>query len=415
MQTIAYTYNWFCTSGLAGFARLAKWNTEDRGIMRREPPNGDQEQRRTPQPSVPPKKISRPAPRIIDTTPLHAIPSLALPEPLQAHHDAPISRRDLLMRWGGAAAAGALGVGLISRTKPAQQAYAAVHKAVDGAIHSPPPPPAATAVPVNARLPLGYFHGFFEVNTPAEVDQAAALGVNYTITYGGWSWDSADVNEDMGKALLRNGMKTFLNVEWPYLKCINSYGALDLSAVRDLVGKYHKSPLVAGYWIKDDDCGDVSVAVLGLYNLIRSIDTDPTHLIMPGFGDAGSVARNYAHGQADLLGFYPYPAYSRGPAGEVPDMVRIVKERTPAGATPPPFIGIYQDFASPPYRPVLPVSNVLDQVKAYMDNGAIGVAGFGWEAPNETHVVQNDDTLRQAVGATTGWLTQNGYGAPAKR
>ncbi len=355
------------------------------------------------------RRLSQPMPSIIDTRPLRAHrPETAEEEPKERLGG--LSRRDLLLRWGSAVAAGAVGLAALSQLPPSQALLASLHQTLAPA----PKNSAATATPANSHLPFGYFHAFFEVNTPAEVDQAAALGVNYTITYGDTSWSSADPASPMGKALARNGMKTFLNLEYPFLQCVNGYGSLDLDSVRNLVGKFHSSPLVAGYWIKDDDCGDQSVAIVGFYNLIRSIDGDMSHLIMPGFGDAGSVARNYAHGCADLLGFYPYPAYSRGPAVETPDMLRIVRSRTPAGAQPPPFIGIYQDFATPPARPVLPVSNVLAQVKAYMDNGAAGVAGFGWEAPNETHVVGNDSTLRAAVGATTQWLAQNGYGSPPK-
>ena len=353
-------------------------------------------------------QVSRPMPSVIDTSLLRAVrPALPAPEeePTPPHH---LSRRELLA-WGGAALAAVAGLGIISQTKAAKSALTVItHQG--GPLATPVP--TATAPTRATTLPFTYFHACFEVNTPAEVDVVAALGINYTITYGDWSWASADPTTPMGKALLRHNMQTFVNVEYPFLQCPGGYGYVSqLDKIRDLVVRFKDSPLTAGYWIKDDDCGDEGVAILGLYNLIRSIDTNPAHLIMPGFGDAGSVNRNYAYGSADLLGFYPYPAYSRGPALEVPDMLRVVRDRTPAGATPPPFIGIYQDFASPPYRPILPVSNVIEQVKAYMANGAVGVAGFGWdEAPPETYVASNNATLAAAVPAVTQWLTQNGYG-----
>ncbi len=359
--------------------------------------------------ATPSKLISRPVPSVIDTSAVSAVrPSRLREAEPEAHRR--FSRRDLLS-WGGAALAAAVGLGAISQTKQAKQAFAAI-------THQSPatPQPASGAAHPGTHLPFGYFHAFFEVNSPDEVDAAAALGINYTITYYQVSWDSANPDTAIGKALLRHGMKTFVNLEYPFLKCPDGYGHVsDLETIKNLVARFKDSPLTAGYWIKDDDCtyvGDEAVALVGLYNIIREIDPDPTHLIMPGFGDAGSVYRNYAHGCADLMGFYPYPAYSRGPAIEVPEMLRTVRERTPPGATPPPFMGIYQDFATPPIRPVLPVSNVIQQVKAYMDNGASGIAGFGWEAPNETHVAGNDATLRQAIGAVTQWLGQNGYGTP---
>ncbi len=334
--------------------------------------------------------------------------SVARPTP-RSHAEPPdeprLSRRELLLRWGGAAAVGAVGLAWLSQTAPARRAV--------GALLQSGAAPAQTVAPaVPSLLPFGYFHACFEVNTPAEVAKAAALGINYTITYGDASWSSADPASAMGKALARYGLKTFLNLEYPYLQCASGYGQLDLGPVRDLVTRLRDSPLVAGYWIKDDDCGDESVAVLGLSQLIRSIDTNPAHVIIPGFGDAGSVARNYADGQGDVLGFYPYPAYSRGPAVETPDMVRIVRERTPPGKKPPPFIGIYQAFGTPPARPVPSPTGIVAQAEAYMANGAAGVAAFGWEAPNESQLIGNDATLAQGVAQVTAWLGQHGYGAP---
>jgi hypothetical protein len=347
-------------------------------------------------------------PSIIDTSSLRTVRPT-----LPTHDDSPeathrFSRRNLLT-WGGAALAAAAGLGIISQTKPAQSAFAALTHQPSQAVTATPQPSTNAA-----QSPFGYFHGCFEVNYPDEVDAVAALGVNYTITYGDWSWASADPTSAMGKALLRHGMKTFVNVEYPFLQCANGYGVVTgLDTIRNLVARFKDSPLVAGYWIKDDDCGSEGVAILGLYNLIRSIDTNPQHYIMPGFGDAGSVSRNYTYGGGDLLGFYPYPGWSRGPALEVPDMLKIVQARTPAGQTPPPFIGIYQDFATPPVRPILPVANVLDQVQVYLHHGAVGVAGFGWdEAPPETYVARNNATLRAAIPAVTQWLADNGYGKP---
>jgi hypothetical protein len=366
--------------------------------------------------------VSRPMPTVIDTAAMSAVRRSSRPQRDAADDEvddevdgdeAPEERfsRRALLRWGGAALAAAAGLSVLSQTPPVQRGISAIVHAAGGADPGQSTAPAATP-----RMLGGYFHACFEVNSPAEVDQAAALGINYTITYYEASWASADVNDPLGKALLRHGMKTFVNLEYPFLQCPDGYGHVsNLEEIRNLVARFKDSPLTAGYWIKDDDCtftGDEQVALVGLYNLIRQIDDDPTHLITPGFGDAGSVARNYAHGCCDLMGFYPYPAYSRGPALEVPDMLKTVRERTPRGVQPPPFMGTYQAFATPPIRPVLPVANVIAQVQAYMENGAAAIAGFGWEAPNETHVISNDPTLRQAVGAVTQWLGQHGYGTP---
>jgi hypothetical protein len=267
-----------------------------------------------------------------------------------------------------------------------------------------PDPAGAAHAPDSSRFPPGYFHAFFTVNSPEEAGQAAQLGVNYTIQYGATSAAAVDPTTTLGQALMRNGMRTFLNLENPFLTCANGSGALDEEGVRQLVARFKDSPLLAGYWTKDDDCGDMRAAVLRLHDLIRAIDPHPGHRIIPGFGDATSVTRNYVHGQGDLLGFYPYPAYSRGPAVELPQMLAIVRARTPSGATPPPFVGIYQDFGNPPQRPVPSQSDIVSQAQIYLAHGAIGVAGFGWEADSESHVPANDTTLRAAVGAVSNML-----------
>jgi hypothetical protein len=331
---------------------------------------------------------------------------------MQARHDVPrrFSRRRALQVAGGLLV-GAVGLDVLGHTQPIEAAFTSL-AAFAQAFPAPKPTAAAALSPL-----AGYFHGCFEVNTPAEVATVAALGVNYTITYGGWSWASADPQDPMGKALARHGMRTFLNVEYPYLQC-NSSGQgylTDMAAVRNLVRQFRDSPLLAGYWIKDDNCsqtqyGEVNV-LRELHQLIREIDPNPAHLIMPGFGEAYSVALNYQPGYADLLGFYPYPGWSRGPAVEIPEMLRIVRDRTPAGQTPPPFLGIYQAFATPPIRPILSVATVLANVATYIAEGAMGVAAFGWDqAPPETYVARNNATLAAAIPAVTQWLKAHGKG-----
>lgn len=307
-----------------------------------------------------------------------------------------LTRRKLLLR-GGAIAAGVVGGSWLYGTK-------SVAKALNFALNYQP-----IDHPYISAAPAGYFHGCFTVNTPVEVERAAAAGINYTICYGWPSLESANPESALGKALARQGMKTFLNVEAPFLHCTAGVGHADLTHIRELVVRFHRSPLLAGYWIKDDDCGDERGAVLAIANLIRSIDKDPSHLIAPGFGDSGSVQRNYVHGQGDLLGFYPYPEYDRGPAYEVPRMLQAVRERTPSGATPPPFIGIYQAFATPPQRPRLSITEIVDQARSYMALGAAGVTAYGWESGSELLAAANDATLRAGIGAVTGWLV-NGEG-----
>jgi hypothetical protein len=262
----------------------------------------------------------------------------------------------------------------------------------------------SSTAPPHSGLPTGYFHGCFNLEQPAFAGPAAALGINYTITYEGASLAAADPENALGKALGRFGIRTFLDLYSPALSCRNGTGQVDAARVRELVGRFHTSPLLAGYWTKDDDCGSEGGAVRELATLIRAIDANPRHLIMAGYGSAASVARNYEHGQADVLGFYPYPAAGPGPAVEVPAMLRLVRQRTPPGARPPPFIGIYQVFGAPPRIAVPTAAEVVRQVAIYRALGAVGVAGFGWVADGPLHTPDNDATLRHAIAAVTDWM-----------
>ena len=186
-----------------------------------------------------------------------------------------------------------------------------------------------------------------------------------------------------------------------------------LDKIRDLVLRFRDSPLTAGYWIKDDDCtdtGDEQVALIGLYNLVRSLDPNPQHYIVPGFGDAGSIARNYAHGCCDLIGFYPIRRIAVAPrrdARHAGDGARPHARWPDARALHRHLSGLRLAGIC---RPVFARQQRRDQVATFIADGAVGIGGFGWNAPNESHIAANDKTLRDAVGAVTQWLITHGYG-----
>ena len=295
-----------------------------------------------------------------------------------------LTRRELLAA-GGATVAVMTGCGLMGRMLPALQTQSAPH--------------------TPSRFPLGYFHGLFLVERPDEVELAARLGITHTICYGHTSIDSADPSTALGQALARHGMKTLLNMI-DFLHAEDGRVQLDVAGAAALVGRLHNSPLLAGYWTKDDDLGDERAAVVQLHRLIRAVDPNPAHLVVPGFGDADSVQRNYAPGQADVLGFYPYPAYSRGPAIEVPAMLRVVDERTNVDAVPPPFVGIYQAYSNPNHGSIPDVNAVLEQAQLFLSFGAIGLIGFSMETGTEAFAVINDATLREAVSQVSQMLRQ---------
>lgn len=276
-------------------------------------------------------------------------------------------------------------------------------------------------------------HSAFIASTPNDVDIAAQAGMSFIINYGQTSQDALNPSTDLGKAFIKHNIKSLLDVhylighEMNYKKGDCYWGDTNTQALKNLVLQYHNNPILGGYWTKDDDLGcDMKPALLQMYKIIRSIDRNPRHIVMPGFGVTSSMS-NYADGVGDILAFYPYPAYNEGLTVEqhVINMLEAVKKATPPGKTQPPFIGVYQAFAatgpspcdaSRQPIPILSQQEMIDSVKVFMEYGAIGVSAFSVGPPCDVNeVADNTKQIQQEIIGVNQWLQENKGKIPKKR
>jgi len=139
------------------------------------------------------------------------------------------------------------------------------------------------------------------------------------------------------------------------------------------------SPNLLGYYLLDDSPGDAVSALRASCQTIRKVDTDSSHLVCAGFGDAGSIA-NFAPGVCDVMVFYCYPvstnSYNREQTSdEVQRMLSEARERVPGI----PFIGIYQGFdgteANTGQGPPAP-AQLREQMEDFVREGASGLIAY---------------------------------------
>lgn len=253
-------------------------------------------------------------------------------------------------------------------------------------------------------------HGAFIAGTPQEVDIAANAGMSYVINYsyspyaGNPSENALDPTSTLGKEFIKYNIKSFLDVHrligshQDYKDC--AWTNANTQALTTLVQKYYTNTTLGGYWIKDDDIGcDMKPALKQIYQTIRSIDNDQNHVVMAGYGVASSMS-NYEDGVADVLAFYPYPAYNEGHTVEwhIQHMIASEKAATPAGKTPPPWVGIYQAFfASDGHVSEPSKQEIIDSVNTYIKYGATSVIAFSVGHPGDVDQTAGNNSDMLAI------------------
>lgn len=265
-------------------------------------------------------------------------------------------------------------------------------------------------------------HGVAAVYTAADIDKAHTFGFEYVLPYyAGIGETPTDVNSDYGKALIRNNMKVIVDVTnygppnsrpWLY-DCVNGKIVPDLNFLTRMINKNKNSPLTLGYWIKDDDyhiCADntMSNAMKQVYQTIKTLDPNPNHYAIAGFGGAYSIKANYQPGETDIIGYYPFRAWNRSDyvcngAGtdrqimdcEISQLNSLLKARTPTGQTPPPWIDLYQAYYT---NTIEPPAELTYDVQQAISGGAVSLLAFAWDtASGVDHVIKNDTGLQGEV------------------
>ncbi len=274
-------------------------------------------------------------------------------------------------------------------------------------------------------------HGAFIASSVSDVDLAAQNGMSYIISYDPSVFAAGS---SVGQALLAHNMKAYMTlfsaISYQPGTCVITSG--DLQNAKNLITNNYQSPIFGGYWIKDDDVRDsagnycdMKPALQQLHDLIRSIDPDPSHLILAGYGEPVGLQHNYTYGIADVIFFYPYPHYDGGTANVantlIPQMAQLVQQdQLPTGKTPPPIVGVYQAFEGQRYSFSdchTPIADVVEQLQpsdidavlqAYQQIHVTGVAAFSMGPACDVHqTAGNDPAMLSLVQEAWSWIQKN--------
>ncbi len=145
------------------------------------------------------------------------------------------------------------------------------------------------------------------------------------------------------------------------------------------VDEVKDSPNLYGWYVLDDSPGDARSALRAMYRTIREHDTDMSHPVCAGYGDAGSVL-NFGPGICDVMVIYWYPAeptrYMReSTSEEVQWILAKARERVPGV----PFMGIFQSFdgTEAGTGQGVPTGDQLrEQLEDFVREGASGLIAF---------------------------------------
>lgn len=272
----------------------------------------------------------------------------------------------------------------------------------------------------NVQMPK---HGVTSVYTAADLDQAHTYGFEYVLPYYASIGETpTDVTTAYGQALQRNNMKVIIDVTnygppnskpWLYDCGANGKIVPNISFLTNMVNKNKNSPLTLGYWTKDDDyriCADNNMAdaMKLVYQTIKTLDPNPNHYVIAGFGGAYSIKANYQPGEVDVIGYYAYRAWNRSDyvcngAGtddqimdcEINQLNSIVQARTPAGQTPPVWIDMYQAYYT---NTIEPPDQLKYDIQKSIAGGAVSLIAFAWDkASGVDHIIKNDTGLQNEV------------------
>ena len=145
------------------------------------------------------------------------------------------------------------------------------------------------------------------------------------------------------------------------------------------VERWKDSPNLYGWYVLDDSPGDAQSALRGMYRCIRKHDTDMSHPVCAGFGDAGSVV-NFGPEVCDVMVVYWYPVepnrYMRESTSEEVQWILARARQIVPGV---PFMGIYQAFdgteaGTGQGRPT--GEQVREQLEDFVRQGASGIIAF---------------------------------------
>lgn len=290
--------------------------------------------------------------------------------------------------------------------------------------------------------------GGFTVGTPAEVAQAASLGIRVVFEYG----DPPSPESELGKALQAAHMQVidgYISSYLQYYEChrtktvkppppgahpycgrdsvpIASEEAL-LQLVKQHLEEVQSNPLILGYWVLDDwvlwDPGSARELLVKFHALIQQYT--PQRPAICGFGaslpsgfDTGwhdEVAANFTSEGCDMIGFYIFTVlqaqedasanhYDWSMRSTLNAMFASLEKRG-WDYTQTPLIGIAQAFGGPSTRaglswPLPNTADIVQQSQSFCQHGAIGIAYYGWDANlygPQTQTPANNRAIQEGI------------------
>ena len=241
----------------------------------------------------------------------------------------------------------------------------------------------------------------FDIESDAEIANAAYDGVQGTLVYGNFP----NGTDALSQSLSAHHMKAIDDMPWEYLfdyetksGGITSTGAL-MNAITTHLEAVKNDPLITGYWVLDDwpyGSGTAKTLLQQITALIHQYT--PGKRAICGFGGemppfpetrAGwdnATAANFSPQGCDMVGLYIYAqsrtkgTYDWSMRNTLPAVFSSLKRQ---GWDPKkePIVGIPQTFGGDVEGvqwPIPTASDIETQTKAYCQAGATGIIFYDW-------------------------------------
>ena len=172
--------------------------------------------------------------------------------------------------------------------------------------------------------------------------------------------------------------------------------------LKKAVLKIKDSPNLWGYWTMDDKRGNQRDALRHVYRIVKETDVDDEgtpapHVVVAGMSTPDALT-NFDANTCDMAGIYIYPghrnAYHTTMAGEqLKEMLATMRRRSPDT----PFMGIYQAFTAPNWKPTPKPLQVRKQVADFAHFGAAALLASSWRLVEGAEALRDLPDLRAEV------------------
>ena len=172
--------------------------------------------------------------------------------------------------------------------------------------------------------------------------------------------------------------------------------------LKNAIVKIKDSANLWGYWIMDDKKGNQRDALRNVYRIIKKTDRDQEghpnpHVVVAGMSNPDALT-NFDANTCDMAGIYIYPAhrdaFNTTMTGEqLKEMLALMSQRSPET----PFMGIYQAFTAPKWKPKPKPLQVRKQITDFAHFGAAALMAYSWRMVPGAEALRDLPDLRAEV------------------